>query len=333
MSTLLEVRDLKKDFPVGRRLLHAVNGVSFEIAFGETLALVGESGSGKTTIGRCIADLETPTSGEIVFGSSRRAERANGSARSARSDRNFIGMVFQEPGDSLNPRMSVADIVREPLRVLGYDAGFQRQRLQEVLELVRLPAATAARYPFQLSPNEQQRVGIARALSGSPELIVLDEPTSLLDIATRKEILDLLTAIQAELGLSYLFISHDLMAVRSLSNRVAVMYLGEIVEEGSAERVLSEPMHPYTKALLSSVLVPDPSITLGGYELRSEIPSPIDLPSGCFLHPRCPVAIAQCRTEHPDLVRAGDDGSSVACWLATAENSASERGRSWEPVH
>jgi oligopeptide/dipeptide ABC transporter ATP-binding protein len=308
MNALLTVESLIKSFKVSGGVVHAVNDVSFSLEPGEAIGLVGESGSGKTTVGRCIAGLETPTSGTIEI-----STVGDGSGKQR------VGMVFQEPFDSLNPRMTVGAAVVEPLLRAGVDSADAERQMIETLEMVDLSSSVAALYPFDLRPNEAQRVGVARAIVGRPSLVVLDEPTSTLDISTRLEVLKVLDRIRAELGVAYIFISHDLTAVKSLCSRVAVMYLGEIVEIGTVSEVFGAPTHPYTRALLSSVLIPDPSSNTVGFSLDQEIPSPMDLPSGCFLHPRCPLAVASCSIEHPQLHNNSGSTTShlVACPVAT----------------
>ncbi len=292
---VVSIHELYKVFTLGKRKVNAINGVSFSIQPGETLSMVGESGSGKTTVGRCIAGLEKPTSGLISHG--------NGKAR--------IGMVFQEPFESLNPRHTIRRILSEPLRIMGKES--HDEIMNEVLAKVNLSPSVLDRYPFELRPNEQQRIGIARALMNDPDLIVLDEPTSMLDPATRMDILTILKKIQEETGIAYLFISHDLSAVQLLGGIMAVMYLGEIVEIGRTEQLFQSPLHPYTQSLMSSVLHPDPDKQLQEMKLTNEIPSPLNLPKGCFLAPRCPYATAECHQQHPELMERNGSDRMVAC--------------------
>ena len=299
---LLSVRDLVKYFPVrGARHLnvHAVNGVSFDVARGEALGLVGESGSGKTTVGRLVLRLIEPTSGTIDFAGERTSEMSEAEMRPLRSR---IQMVFQEPHASLNPSTSVARNIDEPLRVSGMGRRERNERVRQVLHLVHLSEADGEKFPHQLSAGQAQRVGIARAIGTEPDLVVLDEPTSQLDIAIRAEIIDLLNEISGQLDMAYLFISHDLTAVRSVCSRIAVMYLGKIVEVAPTAELFANQRHPYSKALLSSVLYPDPAAALPDFRLEAEIPSPIHLPEGCHLHPRCPIATAECGVTYPPLV-------------------------------
>jgi oligopeptide/dipeptide ABC transporter ATP-binding protein len=310
-APVLRVEGLVKHFPIAhsRAFVAAVNGVSFEVARGETLGLVGESGSGKSTVARCIVNLETTTAGKIFF-EGREISGVRG--KEARALRRQIQLVFQEPFDSLNPRMSIRSIVAEPLQVRKVEKGERSRRVGELLELVHLPESVLDLYPHEISGGLQQRVGIARAIATNPSLLVLDEPTSALDPRARRQIIDLLIELQRELGMSYLFITHDLNTLRHISHRIAVMYLGLIVEEGPTAAIFEEQRHPYTKALLSSVLYPDPETRRARFELRGEIPSPIDLPLGCYLASRCPLAIDECRTAIPPLA-AIYDGRTSAC--------------------
>jgi oligopeptide transport system ATP-binding protein len=311
---VLTVVDLVKHFPVRRssKVVHAVNGINFTIGLGETLGLVGESGSGKTTVGRCILRLVEPTSGHIVF---KDQDLTTLQGLNLQKLRGSIQMVFQEPYESLNPRYMSRSIVEENLELAGISSRKDRQRrVMEVLELVRLPANVAKTYPHELTAGEQQRLSIARALSTRPDLIVLDEPTSALDITVRGEIIRLLQDLQKQTGVSLLFISHDLTAVKEISHRVAIMYLGEIVEVASTNEIFSRQLHPYSVALLASVLFPDPTAELGAVKIAGEIPSPVDLPSGCHLHPRCPYAISRCDAEWPPLRTVAN--RQVACHRA-----------------
>jgi oligopeptide/dipeptide ABC transporter ATP-binding protein len=313
MNPVLQVENLYKTFPIAgsRKLVQAINGVSFSIAPGETLGLVGESGSGKTTIGRCIVGLIEASGGRIRF------KGEDISLPRARRPRRLLGkiqLVFQEPAESLDPRMRIRHSIEEPLLVLQKPAAERRERVAEAVDWVGLTREMLDLYPAELSAGQQQRVGIARAIITRPELIVLDEPTSALDPTARAEIIELLMKIQAELGTSYLFISHDLSTVRFVSHRVAVMYLGMTVEQGNAAKVFAEPRHPYSVGLLSSVLLPHPHLSLEtGVRLKGEIPSPIDLPKGCFLASRCPFAVDRCRAEMPPVEDLGG-GHLVHCF-------------------
>jgi len=302
MTALLEVQNLVKQFPIvgSRKVVQAVNGVDFTIDSGETLALVGESGSGKTTIGRAVVGLIEATAGEIRF-----SGKPMGRGRNIRSNdiRGRIQLVFQEPAESLNPRIRVGETIAEPLRYLGLSQMDRDARMREVVARLGLAEGVLDQFPAELSAGLQQRVGIGRAIITRPQLIVLDEPTSALDPTARAQIVDLLRRLQHEMGTAYLFISHDLSTVRFLSHRVAVLYLGKIVEEADSEDLFARPLHPYSAGLLASVLLPDPALKRSSaIKLRGEIPSPIDLPAGCSLASRCPFADSQCRTAGPDAM-------------------------------
>ena len=322
-QALLEVQDLVKHFPVGGGLLkgaagvvRAVEGVTFSIQRGETLGLVGESGCGKTTTGRCVLQLEQPTSGRIVFEG---AELTGLSQDKLRTVRRHMQVIFQDPYSSLNPRMTVGDILAEPLKVHGIvsDPAKRQARVRELLEQVGLHAQHARRYPHQLSGGQRQRVGVARALAMQPSLIVCDEPVSALDVSIQAQIINLLEELQARFGLTYLFIAHDLSVVRHISDRVAVMYLGRIVELADRQSLYDEALHPYTRALLSAVPIPDPKLEARRERtvLRGEVPSPLNPPSGCVFHPRCPIAVDRCSAEIPAL-REIKPGHWAACHLA-----------------
>lgn len=328
--SLLSVEDLVQTFPIAgsKALVRAVNGVSFTLKRGETLALVGESGSGKTTIGRCLLGLITPSGGRIVFNG-----LEMGGKRSVRSPEihGKLQLVFQEPAESLDPRMRLHEIIDEPLRALGRDRGEREALVREAARRVGLPEWLLLRYPAEISMGLQQRVGIARAIVSKPEIIVLDEPTSALDPTARAEIIDLLIGLQRELGTAYLFISHDLSAVRQLSHRLAVLYLGMIVEQGESMALFAQPRHPYTVGLLSSVLLPNPRIKrLTPIKLAGEIPSPIDLPKACFLASRCPLAEERCRSVMPPI-EILEPGHSVRCYrtdeVARMEHAVDYFGR------
>lgn len=320
---LLDVRDLVKHFPAAYgRFVRAVSGVSFHIEKGEALALVGESGSGKTTVGRCILRLIEPTAGTIIF---RGQDVSTMKQDRLRALRPHMQMLFQEPYDSLNPRMPIGRIVEEPIR-LGKDMSPRKrlERVVEVLDMVRLGSWALGKYPHQFSAGEQQRIGIARAIATNPDLVVLDEPTSALDVSVRAEILNLLTDLQERLGFAYLFISHDLTAVRRVCQRVAIMYLGKIVEMGPTGDIFAQPLHPYSRALLSSVLYPDPRQQRSRFLLAGEIPSPIDVPPGCHLHPRCPWAIDDCARAYPPLEELLPN-RRAACFRAREQNAVEAR--------
>jgi oligopeptide transport system ATP-binding protein len=317
---LLEVRDLVKHFPVGgglftkpRGLIRAVDGVSFTIRRGETLGLVGESGCGKTTTGRCILQLERPTSGRVIFDG---RDLTGLDDAALREVRRRVQVIFQDPYSSLNPRMTVGQIVAEPLRVhrIVTDRAAREARVRGLLGEVGLLPQHAHRYPHQLSGGQRQRVGIARALAMEPSLIVCDEPVSALDVSIQAQIINLLGDLQAELGLTYLFVAHDLSVVRHISDRVAVMYLGRIVELADRQALYDDPLHPYTRALLSAVPIPDPVVEARREHLvlRGEVPSPLNPPAGCVFHPRCPMAIAECSRTVPEL-REVRPGHRAAC--------------------
>ena len=310
---LLEVRSLYKEFPLRGRsgeAVHAVNGVSFTVEPGETLGLVGESGSGKTTVGRLLVKLLESSGGNIIF---KGTDITRLSQRAFRPLRASAQMVFQDPADSLNPRLTVMDTIRGPLVSLAkMDSRDQQARVREMLALVELEERNLPMYPHQLSAGQQQRVGIARALATRPDLVVLDEPISNLDPMVRIGVLETLRVIQEQTGVAYVFISHDLSTIEKVSHRVAIMYLGEIVEMGTAQRIFAHQMHPYSRALLSSVLYPDPNVVVPRFPLIGEIPSPINLPIGCYLASRCPLADDHCRAVHPEL-RQFEGGRRSAC--------------------
>jgi oligopeptide/dipeptide ABC transporter ATP-binding protein len=321
-GVLLQVRNLVKHFEVGGRLfgargtVRAVDGVSFEISRGETLGLVGESGCGKTTTGRCILQLERPTSGSIVFEGKELTGVTEGELRLVRRR---MQVIFQDPYSSLNPRMTIEQIIEEPLFVHGIvsRAVGRAARVRRLLEQVGLLPQHGRRYPHQLSGGQRQRVGIARALAMEPSLIVCDEPVSALDVSIQAQIINLLEDLQSELGLTYLFIAHDLSVVRHISDRVAVMYLGKIVEITDRKALYDEPLHPYTKALLSAVPIPDPETESSRERivLSGEVPSPLQPPTGCVFHPRCPIAVTRCSQEVP-LLREIKPAHWTACHLA-----------------
>ena len=322
-DTILEVRNLVKHFQVSSGffgsqsgLVRAVDGVSFSIKRGETLGLVGESGCGKTTTGRCILQLERPTSGQVIF-EGQDLTTLEGSA--LRDVRRRIQVIFQDPYSSLNPRMTVGQIVAEPMKVHGLvpDGEARAVRVRDLLARVGLLPQHARRYPHEMSGGQRQRVGIARALAMEPTLIVCDEPVSALDVSIQAQIINLLEDLQTDFGLTYLFVAHDLAVVRHLSDRVAVMYLGKIVEIADRNDLYHEPLHPYTRALLSAVPIPDPLLEASRERmvLRGEVPSALNPPSGRVFHPRCPIAVDRCRVDVPPLrgLRPGHEG---ACHLA-----------------
>lgn len=315
MTPVIEIRNLVKEFPLrgSDLVIHAVTDVSFQIGNGETLGLVGESGSGKTTTGRCVLRLVEPTDGQIFF---KGEEISQYNAKEFRAQRPKLQMIFQEPYESLNPRMTARNIIAEPLILWKkLKKADLKSRVEELAGMVKIPASRLDLYPHQLSGGEQQRVSIARAIATNPEFLVLDEPTSLLDPLAQAEIMELLNQLQDELGFAYLFISHDLVAVRSVCDRVAIMYLSKIVETGTVQEIFENPLHPYSKALLSSVLFPDPKTKRTRFNLQGEIPSPIDLPKGCYFQSRCPVAGPDCRAFYPPLVDLGNE-HLVSCFRA-----------------
>jgi len=317
MSAMLQVRDLVKHFPVRQGLfgrssstVRAVDGVSFELAPGKTFAIVGESGCGKSTVARLLLRLIEPTSGQLEL-DGHNLIAADASAM--RRLRGLIQLIFQDPYGSLNPRLTAGDMLAEPLMLHEtVPATGRTARVTELLGLVGLPAEAARRYPHEFSGGQRQRLAIARALAAGPRVIVCDEPVSALDVSIQAQILNLLADLQRQLGLSYVFISHDLAVVRQIATEVGVMYLGRFVETGPASIVLSAPRHPYTRALLSAVPVPDPTRRAGEPAIGGDVPSPLAPPPGCHFHTRCQHADERCRTESP-LETAGD-GTAVACW-------------------
>jgi oligopeptide transport system ATP-binding protein len=320
-SPLLEVRHLKKYFPVRRGVLsrvvanvQAVDDVSFTIQKGETFGLVGESGCGKTTTGRAIIRLIEPDSGEVRFDG---VDLLKLSPEQLRQRRRDMQIVFQDPYASLNPRMKIRTIVGEPFAIHKIASGSDREaRVVELLKVVGLDSSVMNRYPHEFSGGQRQRIGIARALALRPKLIVADEPVSALDVSIQSQITGLLSDLQKQFGLTYLFISHSIPVVEQLSNRVGVMYLGKLVEVGTAEQVCLHPKHPYTQALISAVPVPDPDVKKERVILKGDVPTPLRPPAGCRFHTRCPIAEERCRTEEP-LLRTLDDGRLTACHFTT----------------
>jgi oligopeptide/dipeptide ABC transporter ATP-binding protein len=321
-ETLLSVQNLVKRFPIRGGLLSrevasvkAISDVSFTIKKGETLGLVGESGCGKSTLGRCILRLIEPTAGQIVY---RGVDLAKISPTEMRKMRRKMQIIFQDPYASLNPRMTVEEILGEPLDIhkLAKNESEKKQRILKLLDLCGLRREAIAKYPHEFSGGQRQRICIARALAVEPEFIVCDEPVSALDVSIQAQIVNLMQDLQKELGLTYLFIAHDLKVVEYISSRVAVMYLGKVAEMSGAETLYREPKHPYTRALLSAIPVPDPDYKRDRTILKGDVPSPIHPPTGCYFHPRCPVAKENCRADAPelrDLCKPGQAPHDVSC--------------------
>ena len=318
---LVEVRNLKKHFPVLSGLfsqrvagwIRAVDDVNFSIRRGETLGLVGESGCGKTTTGRCLIQLDRPGSGKVLFAGRELTRMTDVELRPLRRK---MQMVFQDPYSSLNPRMTIGQMIAEPIRVhrVRQNGRECQERVAELLTLVGLSPLMAGRYPHELSGGQRQRVGIARALALEPEFIVCDEPISALDVSIQAQIINLLEELQERFSLTYLFIAHDLSVVRHISDRIAVMYLGKMVEIADRQELYENPLHPYTQALLSAVPIPDPAVEARRERLvlRGEVPSSLSPPAGCVFHPRCPIAIEECCGEIPELREVRPD-HWVAC--------------------
>ncbi len=310
---LLEVNDLVKHYGGKGALVRAVDGVSFHVDRGETLSLVGESGCGKSTVGRAVLRLVPLTSGQVVLDGSRIDALSPGALRPMRRR---MQVVFQDPFSSLNPRMRVRDILGEPIRNFGLakTGASLETRVATLLDTVRLPADAAGRFPHEFSGGQRQRIGIARALAAEPDLIICDEAVSALDVSVKAQVVNLLQDLQRDLGLALLFISHDLAIVEHMTHRVAVMYLGKIVEVASRERTFGSPKHPYTYALLSAVPVPEPGKARTRIVLKGDVPSPINPPAGCRFHTRCPFVFDRCRSEEP-ILKPVAAGQSAACHL------------------
>ncbi|MEN5082552.1 dipeptide ABC transporter ATP-binding protein [Bosea sp. TWI1241] len=331
---ILEVNDLKKHYPIRGGLLsgitanvYAVDGVSFSIARGETLSLVGESGCGKSTVGKAILRLFDITSGQVVLGGQRIDQL---SAAKLRPLRQRVQVVFQDPFSSLNPRMKVRDILAEPITNFGILSGREAitERTMQLMDKVGLPRDAVHRWPHEFSGGQRQRIGIARALAAEPEIIICDEAVSALDVSVKAQIVNLLCDLQKELGLALLFISHDLAIVEHMTHRVAVMYLGKIVEMGEKTQIFGAPKHPYTEALLSAVPVPDPTVRRERILLKGDVPSPVNPPKGCRFNTRCPYVFERCRSEEPPL-RPMAEGHVAACHLhdrPAAENPLAKQG-------
>jgi oligopeptide transport system ATP-binding protein len=337
-STLISIRDLKVHFDLGggtvwdpmtggaptRRLVRAVDGVNLDVRAGETLGLVGESGCGKSTLGRAVLRLVEPTSGHVVF---RGADLAGLAPARLREVRRHLQMIFQDPYASLNPRMTVGEIIAEPMETFAlHGRGARDERVRDLMRTVGLSPRHVKRYPHEFSGGQQQRIGIARALAADPDFIVADEPISALDVSIQAQIMNLMERLQRERNLTYLFISHDLRAIRHASNRVAVMYLGVIVELADAATIYAEPLMPYTKALISAVPVPDPAIEASRRRivLEGDVPSPINPPPGCRFHTRCPFVVPECREVVPRLVEIRP-GHAAACIRISPEQPYIER--------
>ena len=323
---IIEIRDLKKYFPItGGLLKHtvgyikAVDGVNLTIQQGETLGLVGESGCGKSTLGRCILRLIEPTQGQILFHGE---DLMKLTPAQMRNEREHLQIIFQDPYASLNPKMTVEEIVSEPLRI--QKKGTQAEiaaRTKELLRLVGMQESATERYPHEFSGGQRQRIGIARALALNPEFVICDEPVSALDVSVRSQVLNLMNELKKKMGLTFLFISHDLSVVKHISDRVAVMYLGQIIELASKEALYQNPAHPYTRALLSAIPIPDPTVERERIILQGDVPSPANPPSGCHFRPRCPYACEQCGLQPPRMVEI-EKGHYVACHLC--ENNRQE---------
>jgi oligopeptide transport system ATP-binding protein len=319
-QTLLTVRNLKKYFPVRKGLLSrvaahvkAVDDVSFSILNGETFGLVGESGCGKTTTGRAVLRLIEPDSGEVRFDGVDLLSLPKAELRRKRRD---MQIIFQDPYASLNPRMKIRRIVGEPFMIHKIHESDRDDRIAELLKVVGLDSSVMNRYPHEFSGGQRQRIGIARALALKPRLIVADEPVSALDVSIQAQITELLRNLQRKFGLAFLFISHSIPVVEQLSRRIGVMYLGKLVEVGTAEQICWSPKHPYTQALISAVPVPDPTLRTKRIVLSGDVPSPLNPPTGCRFHTRCPIAEERCRREEP-LLRPLGDGRTAACHLAS----------------
>jgi len=316
---ILEVKDLKKYFPIRGGILSriigqvlAVDGVSFSIRQGETLGLVGESGCGKTTVGKTVLKLIEPTAGEIRLKSKDITQLSGSELRSARRE---MQMIFQDPYSSLNPRMSAGEIVGEPLENYGIAKGRERkERAEALLNRVGFRREHIAKHPHEFSGGQRQRIGIARAVALNPSLIVADEPVSALDVSIQAQVINIMMDLQEEYRLTYLFISHDLAVVKHISHRIAVMYVGKIVELAAKETLFATPLHPYTEALLSAVPIPNPKAERESIILEGDVPSPINPPSGCRFHTRCPYVEERCRSQEPPFKKV-QQGHSVACHL------------------
>ena len=313
-DALIEVRDLKKYFKTGAGMLHAVDGVNLRITAGQTLGVVGESGCGKSTLGRTILGLHEATDGRVLY----RGKPTTGNPKKEQRElRRNMQLIFQDPFSSLNPRYCVSELIADPMKI--YHTYSSRQDLQkrvyELMDTVGLARRLAFAYPHELDGGRRQRIGIARALALDPEFIVCDEPVSALDVSIQAQVINTFEDLQWKLGIAYLFIAHDLLVVQHISKRIAVMYLGRIVEIADADEVISHPMHPYTQSLISAIPIPDPNIarTRKRIPLEGDVPSPLNMPSGCAFRPRCRYATERCAKECPSLQEIGP-GHRIACW-------------------
>lgn len=317
MDKLLEIKNLKKEFLVNGKVLKAVDGVSFYIKKGETLGLVGESGCGKTTCGRTILGIYEPNGGEIFYKGERVDRLKNREKMKLKKE---MQIIFQDPYASLNPRMTVGDIIGEGMDIFHIYVGRERKRkIESLLQMVGLNGEHMNRFPHEFSGGQRQRIGIARALAIDPEFIVCDEPISALDVSIQAQIINLLIKLQKELKLTYLFIAHDISVVRHISDRIGVMYLGKIIEIGSSEEVYTNSQHPYTKALMSAIPIPNPERVVNSVDLKGEIPSPLNPPSGCAFRTRCQMVQEICKNEIPSLIEV-TSGHFCACHLVISNS-------------
>ena len=319
MTDLLRIQNVKKHFPIRSGLLlrqtgnvYAVDGVSFTLKAGETLGLVGESGCGKSTLGRTVIRIYEPTSGRVEFHGKDITHMEGDGLFAFRRD---VQMIFQDPYSSLNPRRTVYNIIEQPLRVHGWDESSRQLRVHELLEKIGFGAWAANRYPHEFSGGQRQRIAIARAIALKPKLIIADEPVSALDVSVQSQILNLMADLRDEMGIAYLFIAHNLAVVRHMATRIAVMYLGKVVEMAPREELFKAPKHPYTQALMAANPIPGAGRRVKRFILKGDVPSPVRPPSGCRFHPRCPFATDLCKKEHPELKNLGTEASPylVAC--------------------
>lgn len=320
-ENILEVKSLKMHFPIrggvfGRAVgyVYAVDGVDFAVRAGETMGLVGESGCGKTTVGRCILRLTEPTDGDVIFEGKNIMDLKPNEMTKTRAK---MQIVFQDPYASLNPRWTIKDIVGESLLLNKIASGETlRRKVLDLLTLVGLSEDHMNRFPHEFSGGQRQRIGVARALASTPDFVVLDEPTSSLDVSVQAQTLNLLKTLQANLKLTYLFISHNLSVIKHVSDRIAVMYVGKIAEVGRRDELFKKQLHPYTQALFMAIPIPDPTYQRRRVVLKGDVPSPANPPTGCRFHPRCPIAIEKCSKEEPELIEHGSSGHMAACHLA-----------------